>query len=53
MQLLKYVLVRETEDADKVLGEREKYMQVQLFPLTHGLNNMNEWHAFNRGGYRK
>ena len=53
MQLIEYVPVRETEDPDKVLGEREKYLQVQLFTLTHGLDNMNEWHALNRRGYRK
>ena len=53
MQLIEYVLLRETEVADKVLGEREKYLQVQLFTLTHGLNNINEWDALNKQGYRK
>ena len=48
-----HVLVRESEDADKVLWETEKYWQAQLFTLTHGLNNMNEWYALNRRGYRK
>ena len=53
MQLIEYVFVREDEDPDKVLWEREKYWQAQLFTLTHGLNNMNEWYALNRQGYRK
>ena len=30
-QLIEHVLVREGEDADKVLWEREKYWQAQLF----------------------
>ena len=53
MQLIEHVLLREAEDADKVLWEREKYWQAQLFTLIHGLNNMNEWYAHNRQGYRK
>ena len=53
VRLIENVLVREGEDADKVLWEREKYWQAQLFTLTHGLNNMNEWYALNRRGYRK
>ena len=53
MQLIEHVFVREGEDADKVLWERKKYCQTQLFTLTHGLNNMNEWYALNRRGYRK
>ena len=53
MQLIEHVLLREAEDGDKVLWEREKYWQAQLFTLTHGLNNMNEWYALNRRGYRK
>ena len=53
MQLIEHVFVREAEDADKVLWEREKYWQAQLFTLTPGLNNMNDWHALNRRGYRK
>ena len=42
MQLIENVSVREGEDADKVLWEREKNWQAQLFTLSHGLNNMNE-----------
>ena len=53
VQLIEHVLVRVGKDADKVLWEREKYWQVQFFTLTHGLNNMNEWYAFNRQSYRK
>ena len=52
-QLIERVLVREGEDADKVLWEREKYWQAQLFTLKHGLNNINEWYALNRQGYSK
>ena len=43
MQIFEHVLVREGEYADKVLWEREKYWQAQLFTLTHGLN-MNGMH---------
>ena len=53
MQLIAHVFVREGEDADKVLWEREKYWQAQLFTLTHGLNNMKECYALNKRGYRK
>ena len=53
MQLIEHVFVNEGEDADKVLLEREKYWSAQLFTLTYGLNNMNEWHAINRRSYRK
>ena len=52
-QFIKHVFVREGGDADKVLWEREKYWQAQLFNLTHGLNNMNEWYELNRQVYRK
>ena len=52
-QLIEHVLVREGGYTVKVLWEREKYWQAQLFTLTHGLNNMNEWYALNRRGYRK
>ena len=53
MQLIEHVFVREGEDVDKVLCEREKYWQAQLFVLKHGLNNINEWYALNRRSYRK
>ena len=43
VQLIEYVFVREGEDVGKVLWEKEKYCQAQLFTLTHELNNMNEW----------
>ena len=41
VQVIEHVLVREGEDANKVLWERGKYWQAQLFTLTHALNNMN------------
>ena len=53
MLLIEHVFVREGENAEKVLWEREKYWQGQLFTLTHGLNIMNEWYALNRRGFRK
>ena len=43
MQLIEHVFVREAEDADKVLWEREKYWQAQLFTLTHGLVLVIAW----------
>ena len=53
VQLIKKVSVQNDDDIDKVLWEIEKYWQVQLFTLSHGLNNLNEWYALNRRGYRK
>ena len=41
------------DNNEKVLWEREKYWQVQLFTLRHGLNNLNEWYALNRRSYGK
>ena len=37
VQLTEHALVREGEDADKFLWEKEKYWQDQLFTLTRGL----------------
>ena len=45
VQLIEHVFVREGEEADKVLWEREKNWQPQLFTLRHAysyLNNMNK-----------
>ena len=53
VQLIEQVVAREGEDIDKILWESEKYWQVQLFTLTHGLNSISEWDAINRRGYRK
>ena len=53
MQLIEHDFVRQAESVDKILWEREKYWQARLFTLTHGLNDMNEWYALNRRGYRK
>ena len=53
VQLAEHVPVREGEDADKVLWERGKYWQAKRFTLTHRSNNLNEWYALNRRGYRK
>ena len=33
--------------------EKGKYLQAQLFTVTHGFNNMNKWFALNRQVYRK
>ena len=53
VQLIKKVFVENDDDIDKVLWEREKYWQAQLFALNQGLNNPNELYALNRRGYRK
>ena len=53
MQLIEQVFATKGEDIDKMLWEREKYWQVELFSLTHGLNIINEWYAIKRKGYRK
>ena len=29
-------------------GKEKKYWETQLFTLTHGLNDMNQWYALNR-----
>ena len=42
VQLIEKVSVQNDDDIDKVLREREKYWQAQLFTLGHGLNNPNE-----------
>ena len=46
--LIEKVYVQNDDDIDKVLWEREKYWQAQLFTLSHGLNNPSEWYALNR-----
>ena len=53
VQLIEKVSVQNDDDIDKVLWEREKYWQAQLFTLSHGLNNPNEWYALNTRGYRR
>ena len=53
IQLIEQVSVNNSKNIDKMLWEREKYWQAQLFTLTHGLNSPNEWYAQNRRGYRK
>ena len=53
VQLIEEVSVQNDDNVAKVLWEREKYWQAQLFTLSHKLNNPNEWYALNRKGYRK
>ena len=53
VQLIEYVVVSEGEDADEVMMETGKYWQAQFITSIHGLNNMNEWYALKRRGYRK
>ena len=53
IQLIEQVSVNNCKNIDKMLWEREKYWQAQLFTLMHGLNSPNEWYAQNRRGYRK
>ena len=43
VQLIQKVSIENDDNIDKVLWEREKYWQMQLFMLSHGLNNPNEW----------
>ena len=51
--LMEKVSVQNDDDIDKVLWERQKYWQAQLFTLSQRLNNPNEWYALNRRGYKK
>ena len=53
VQLIDKVSVQNDDDIGKILWERGKYWQAQLFTLSHRLNNPNEWYALNRRGYRK
>ena len=54
VQLIENVSVLNDDDIDKVLWEREKRWQAQLFTLCYALNNPNEWYALNRRrGYRR
>ena len=53
VQLIEKNSVKIDEDINKVLWEREKYWQAQLFTLSYGLNNPNQCYAVNRRGYRK
>ena len=53
VQLIEKVSVQNNDDIDKVLWQRKKCCQGQLFTLSHGLNNPNEWYALNRRGYGK
>ena len=48
VQLIVKDSVQNDDDINKVLWEREKYWQAQLFTLRHGLNNPNEWYALKR-----
>ena len=52
-QLIEKVSVNNSENIDKMLWEREKDWQPQLFTLTHGLDSSNEWYAQNRRGDKK
>ena len=53
VQLIEKVSLQNDDDIDKVLWEREKYWQFQLFKIRHWLNNPNEWYGLNRRGYRE
>ena len=53
LQLIEHAFVREGKHVEKLLWEREKYFQADFFFLTCWLNNMNEWYALKRPGYRK
>ena len=53
VQSIEQVFARKGADTDKILWEKEKYWQAQLFTLTHGLNSISEWYEINRRGYCK
>ena len=53
IQLIEQVSVSNSKNIDKMLCEREKYWQAQLFTLTHGFNSPNEWYTQKRKVYRK
>ena len=53
VELIEKVSLQNDGDIEKVLGERENYSQAQLFMLSQGLNNPNEWYALNSKGHRK
>ena len=52
VQLTKKVAEQNTKDIVIVLWAREKYWDEHLFTLSHILNNLNEWYAPNKRGYR-
>ena len=53
MQLIEKVFIQNDGNIDKVLWERQKYWQVQLFMLNQGFKNLNEWYAMNRRDFKK
>ena len=48
VQLIEKSSLQNDDDIDKILWEKEKYCQAQLFTLSHNLNNPNEWYALNK-----
>ena len=48
VQLIEKSSLQNDDDIDKILWEKEKYCQPQLFTLSHNLNNPNEWYALNK-----
>ena len=48
IQLIEHVSINNSKNIDKMLWERGKHWQAQLFTLTHILNSPNEWYAQNR-----
>ena len=53
VQLIEKVFIQNDGNIDKVLWERQKYWQVQLFMLNQGFKNLNEWYAVNRRDFKK
>ena len=53
VQLIEKVFIQNDGNIDKVLWERQKYWQVQLFMLNQGFKNLNEWYAMNRRDFKK
>ena len=48
VQLIEKSSLQNDDDIDKILWEKEKYCQAQLFTLSHNLSNPNEWYALNK-----
>ena len=53
VQLIEKVFIQNDGNIDKVLWERQKYWQVQLFMLNQGFKNLNECYAVNRRDFKK
>ena len=46
-------VAKHVHDIKKVLWEKEKKRQAQLFAFAHGLNSPDQWYVCNRKEFRK